>query len=78
MKDQVRFEKIIEEIKMLTSEALGLLPDAHCARAESYWYAQITTALDNDHGYLGGCMCSMQDTLNEWEEEDNEWEEEEE
>jgi hypothetical protein len=28
-------------------------------------------ALDNDHGYMGGSMCTMEDTANEFD-EDNE------
>jgi hypothetical protein len=78
MSNQFRFEEILEEIKLLTDEALSLLPAGNCARAESYWYSQIVTALDNDHGYLSGCMCSMQDTLNEWEEDEDEDEDEDE
>ena len=31
--------------------------------AKSYWLAHIVTALDKDHGYLGGSMGTMQDTI---------------
>jgi hypothetical protein len=34
-------------------------------RAESYWFAHIKVALDKEHAYLGGSMCSMQDTIDE-------------
>ena len=27
--------------------------------------------MDDDHGYLGGSMCSMQDTLEEFDEEED-------
>ena len=69
MSDKHRFEEIIGEIKELLEEAFDLVPEHARARAESYWYSQITVALDDDHGYLGGSMCSMQDTLEEFDEE---------
>jgi len=75
MSDKYRFEEIKEQIKELLDEAFDLVPDHARARAESYWYAHISTALDEDHGYLGGSMCSMQDTLEEFDEEDEEEEE---
>lgn len=34
-------------------------------RAESYWLAHARIALTNSHGYLGGSMCSMEDTIEE-------------
>jgi hypothetical protein len=34
--------------------------------------------LDNDHGYMGGCGCSMVDTLEEWNDHDHDGEDEEE
>ena len=46
-------------------------------RAESYWIAHITTAVTNDHGYLGKSMASLQDTIDEIEDgEDDDTEEE--
>jgi len=75
MSDKYRFEEIKEQIKELLDEAFDLVPDHARARAESCWYAHISTALDEDHGYLGGSMCSMQDTLEEFDEEDEEEEE---
>jgi hypothetical protein len=77
MSNKYRFEEIKEQIKELLDEAFDLVPDHARARAESYWYAHISTALDEDHGYLGGSMCSMQDTLEEFDEEDEEDEEDE-
>ena len=70
MSDKYRFEEIICEIKELLEEAIDLVPDHARARAESYWYAHISMALDEDHGYMGGSMCSMQDTIEEWDEEE--------
>lgn len=75
MSDKYRFEEIKVQIKGLLEEALYLVPDHARARAESYWYANIAMALDEDHGYLGGSMCSMQDTIEEFDEVDEEEEE---
>ena len=36
-----------------------------CGRARSYWLAHIRTAIDSDHGFMGGSMCTMADTLEE-------------
>ena len=65
-----RFDEIRCNIRDLLEEALDLVPELNKARASSYWYAQISTSLDADHDFLGGSMCSMQDTLDEWEEEE--------
>ena len=66
--DQQRFEEIIQQINELTEEAFNLLPDSVNVRAKSYWYAHITTALNNDNGFMGRSMCNMQDTLEDWQE----------
>ena len=78
MSDKYRFEEIIGEIKELLEEARDLVPDYARARAESYWYAHISMALDEDHGYIGSSMCSMQETIEEWEEEDEDEDEDDE
>jgi len=72
MSSRDRFEEIIGEIKELLNEAIDLVPEgfARC-RAQSYWYPHITTALDDDHEYIGGSMCTMEDTLNEFDEEED-------
>ena len=70
MSDKYRFEEIKTQIKELLEEAFELVPEHARAQAESYWYSQITVALDDDHGYLGGSMCSMQDTLEAFDEVD--------
>jgi len=77
MSDKYLFEEIKMQIKELLEEAFDLVPTHARARAESYWYSQIIVALDDDHGYLGGSMCSMQDTINEWHDGDDDEEEEE-
>jgi len=71
MSSRDRFEEIIGEIKELLNEAIDLVPEgfARC-RAQSYWYPHITTALDDDHEYMGRSMCTMQDTLEEFDEEE--------
>lgn len=70
MSDKYRFEEIICEIKELLEEAIDLVPDYARARAESYWYSHISTSLNEDHDYLGSSMCSMQDTAEEFDEEE--------
>ena len=77
MSDKYRFEEIIGEIKELLEEALDLVPEGMArSRAESYWYGNMIVNVNEDHGYMGGSMCSMQDTLEEFEEIDEEEEEE--
>jgi len=73
--NKYRFEEIKEQIKELLDEAFDLVPDHARARAESYWHAHISTSLDNDHDYMGGSMCSMQDTLEQFYEEEEDEEE---
>lgn len=74
--------EIVDELGEIQSQILELVEQAggllrrnglHGAllRAESYWIAHITTAVSNDHGYLGGSMVSLQDTIEEIEEEDD-------
>ena len=70
--DQQRFEDIIQEIGDLVSEARDLLPENILARANSYWYAHITTALSDDNEFMGSSMCNMQDSLNDWMEQEEE------
>lgn len=59
-----RLEEIKDEIKGLMAEAENLLRGTREGDvAKSYWLAHIVTALDKDHGYLGGSMGTMQDTI---------------
>lgn len=68
--NRYRFEEIIGQIRELLEEAIDLVPESNRARAESYWYPHIVTSLDNDHEFMGGSMCCMNDTLEEWDESD--------
>ena len=70
--DQQRFEEIMLKIGELVSEARDLLPENILARANSYWYAHITTALSDDNEFMGSSMCNMQDSLNDWMEQEEE------
>jgi hypothetical protein len=76
-----RIREIIEEIRELVQEAMDLIreegSDLTRDRARSYWYPHILIALGGDHGYLGGSMCSMEDTANELEEDEEEPEDDE-
>ncbi len=67
-----RFEEIIGEIKELLEEAIDLVPeDTRRSRAEAYWYGTIISNLDDDHGFMGGSMHSMQDTFDELDFDDD-------
>jgi hypothetical protein len=59
--------KILEQIEILDS-VLSEIGGTVESRARSYWYAHIRTALDKNHGYMGGSMVTMQDTIDEFEE----------
>jgi hypothetical protein len=65
-----RIMEIAEEIRELLQEAMELAGKDEMVynRARSYWYPHILTSLGGDHGYLGGSMCSMEDTARELEE----------
>jgi hypothetical protein len=57
-------EQIQEQMLDLLHEAEGLLQGTNeYDSARSYWLAHITTAVSNDHDYLGGSMTTMQDTI---------------
>jgi hypothetical protein len=75
-----RIREIADEIRELLTEAIDLADydDGANNRARSDWYPHILIALGGDHGYLGGSMCSMEDTARELEEgDDGTYEEEE-
>ena len=67
----LRLEEIKEEIKDLVTEAKYIVknlanPNTRIfTRATSYWYPQILIVLDNDHDYMGGSMCTMEETIQE-------------
>jgi hypothetical protein len=65
----------LEEIKYqmleLLDQAICLIPEGRAkSRAECYWYAHIKTAITKEHFYLGGSMCTMDDTIEELRRED--------
>lgn len=68
--------EIADELRELQAQMLECLDQAKrliaqsgqhitLQRAEAYWLAHARIALTNDHGYLGGSMCSMEDTIEE-------------
>lgn len=66
--DDRRFEEIMDEVEDLLREARDIAaaaPGMTGERAELYWYRNIVSCIRNDTGILGGCMCSMEDTLAE-------------
>ena len=77
--DLYRLEEIKDEIKSLIQEAEEILRGtSEEDRAHSYWAAHIKMALDKDHSYLGGSMCTLQDSIESLREEDTPEEEPEE
>ena len=64
-----RLSEIKDEIKHLMGEAREIVEhsgnESAWARAKSYWYGHILTALDKDSEYMGSSMVTMQDTIDE-------------
>jgi len=63
-----RLYEISDEINDLVKEARDIVRNAHegiYARAKAYWIPEIRMALSGEHGYLGGSMCSLEDTIEE-------------
>lgn len=72
MSNKLRFEEIKDQIKELLDEAIDLVPEGGVKeRARAYWYPHIIMALDSDHEYMGGSICTMEDTANEFDEEED-------
>ena len=71
--DVNRLEEIKDQIRELVEEAQGILQTCDNRvtkeRAKSYWIPQLYMALDNNHEYLGGSMCTMEDTIAEIEDQ---------
>jgi hypothetical protein len=64
---KVAIEEALEEART----ALRALDDGFpYQQADAYWLAHIRTALDREHGYLGGSMVTMQDTIDALERDD--------
>ncbi len=78
--DASRLCEIKDEMLELLGEAhdivRALARESHndiiLARAEAYWLPHVEMALSNDHQYLGGSMCSMEDTIQELNAEEGE------
>ena len=69
-------QEIVDELGEIQTQILELVEQARALlrrnelqgalmRAESYWIAHVTTAISNNHGYLGGSTVSLQDTIDE-------------
>jgi hypothetical protein len=77
--DPQEFEYIMDEIRGLADQALQMLPRGERSAAEAYWYAHILGAIGGDHGYMGGSMHTMANSLSNAasgsdEDEDEAWE----
>ena len=69
-------QEIVDELGEIQTQILELVEQARALlrnndhqgalmRAEAYWIAHVTTAISNNHGYLGKSMVSLQDTIDE-------------
>ena len=69
-------QEIVDELGEIQTQILELVEQARALlrnnqyqgalmRAESYWIPHVTTAISNNHGYLGKSMVSLQDTIDE-------------
>jgi hypothetical protein len=66
-------QEIKEQMLDLLEEAKDLLPEGITKeRAKSYWYAHIKTALLKEHEFLGGSLVTVDDTIEELNEESEE------
>lgn len=71
-----QLQEVADELRELQAQMLECMDQARSLieksglditlqRADAYWLAHARIALTNDHGYLGGSMCSMEDTIDE-------------
>lgn len=68
-----RLQEIKEQMLELLDEAKEIIPEGMTKeRAKCYWYAHIKTALLKEHEFLGGSLVTMDDTINEIDEESEE------
>ena len=65
-------EAIEEALEQARTALRALDDDFPYEQADTYWLAHIRTALDKEHGYLGGSMVTMQDTIDALESDDAE------
>jgi len=63
--------ELLEEMRDLVNSG----PDHIKARAKAYWLPHVEMALTKEHGFLGGSMCDVQDTINELREDEEDEEE---
>jgi len=56
-------EAIEQALEQARTALRALDEDFPYEQADAYWLAHIRTALDKEHGYLGGSMVTMQDTI---------------
>lgn len=72
-----RMVEIKDEIKSLVNEAMELLERDTMIynRATSYWFPHILMELDEEHNWIGGSMCSLQNTIDEMNEDSTDSEE---
>ena len=56
-------ETIEEALEQARTALRALDDDFAFQQADAYWLAHIRTALDREHGYMGGSMVTMQDTI---------------
>ena len=70
IEDIERLKEIKDGILELVDEARTILSPYGIIyqRAVSYWIAHTEIAISNNHGYLGGSMCSLDDSISELEE----------
>lgn len=79
--DRIDSADAMEAVKAAIKELVKAARDIAAAhsrlegqRADSYWYAHILGALDNEHGYCGGSMITMQSSADSLREaEADEW-----
>ena len=75
-------QEIVDELGEIQSQILELVEQARALlrnnqyqgalmRAESYWIAQVISAISNNHDYLGKSIVSLQDTIEEIENDED-------
>ncbi len=78
--DAERFAEIRGELAELVNEAQKIVQKTdnrvEYERMKGYWLANMRTALGSDHGYVGGCSFTMEDTENFLNDETTEVDEE--